>query len=141
MEPQVRSSARATGRRRTILLRALALACLLAVLLFSVTEAYTLPQVNEQLRFQITDSTDDRPIPGATVALVYWQRTDSRLEKKEVEIKSDKNGIAKFSPVEAEKLAVSVNLKGFRPCWRWLRTNSPPELTRIRLDRWANRPK
>jgi hypothetical protein len=69
---------------------------------------------------------------------VYWQKKDSRIEKKEVEIKSDKNGIAEFPRVEAEKIAVSVSMKGFRSCWRWVRGNSAEELTRIRLEHWAN---
>jgi hypothetical protein len=72
---------------------------------------------------------------------VYWQRTDFRLEKKEIETKSDENGVAEFSQVPAGKVAVSVSVKGFQSYWHWLQTTSPQEPVRIRLEAWANRRK
>jgi hypothetical protein len=48
---------------------------------------------------------------------VYWQKTDFRLEKKEIETRSDENGFAEFSQVPAGEVAVSVSVKGFRPYW------------------------
>jgi hypothetical protein len=72
---------------------------------------------------------------------VYWQNSDFRLDKKEIETKSDENGIAEFSGVPTGKVAVAVSIKGFRPYWHWLQTTSPQEPVRIRLEAWAKRRK
>jgi Carboxypeptidase regulatory-like domain len=144
---QIRPSGRATERRRSAALRALPIACLLAVSLFHLWQTYAHSQdkpplrSDGQIRLQIINSEDDRPIPGATVSLVYWQRTNFRLEKNEIETKSDEHGMAQFSGVPAGKVAVSVSMKGFRAYWHWLQTTSPQELVRIRLEAWANRRK
>jgi Carboxypeptidase regulatory-like domain len=144
---QVRSSGRATERRRTTALGAMAISCLLAVSIFHPWQTHAHSQKTRPLRsdgqiqLQITNSEEDRPIQGATVTLVYWQKTDFRVEKKEIETKSDENGIAEFSGVPVGKVAVSVSMKGFRPYWHWLQTTSPQEPVRIRLEAWANRRK
>ena len=143
---QVRSSGRGKERRSTAALGALAMACL-AVSIFHPWQAHGHSQEkpplrsNGQIRLQIVNSEDDRPIPGATVTLVYWQNGDFRLEKKEIETKSDENGIAEFSGVPTGKVAVAVSIKGFRPYWHWLQTTSPQEPVRIRLEAWTNRRK
>jgi hypothetical protein len=122
---QIRSSGQATERRRTAALGAAAIACFLAVS-FHPRQTHGHSQEkpalrsNGQIRLQITNSEDDRPIPGATVTLVYWQNSDFRLEKKEIETKSDENGIAEFSGVPTGKVAVAVSMKGFRHYWHWL---------------------
>jgi hypothetical protein len=141
---EVRPSGRASGRRRTAALGALAIACFLAATMFHPWQTHGQPQEKPalgQIRLQITNSEDDRPIPGATVTLVYWQNGDFRLEKKEIETKSNENGIAEFSGVPTGKVAVAVSIKGFRPYWHWLQTTSPQEPVRIRLEAWAKRRK
>jgi uncharacterized GH25 family protein len=91
----------------------------------------------ERLRFRVTDSESDVPIPGAAVSLVYWQKNTTTLHKKEIEGKTDTNGLAEFPRVEADKTAVSVTMKGYRSCWRWIHPNDSVEATRIRLERWV----
>jgi hypothetical protein len=61
-------------------------------------------------------------------------------EKKEIGMKTDKNGIAEFPKVTAEKLAINVVVKGYRPSWRWVR-NGSEEPIRMRLEKWASTPK
>jgi hypothetical protein len=41
----------------------------------------------------------------------------------------------------AEKFAVSVIVKGYKPTWRWIRSNRSEELIRMRLEKWASTPK
>jgi hypothetical protein len=91
----------------------------------------------ERLRFQVTDSESNVPIPGAVVSLVYWKKKTTTQEKKEIEGKTDTNGLADFPRVEAAKMAVSVTMKGYRSCWRWIHPNDSVEATRIRLERWV----
>jgi transposase len=98
-------------------------------------------ETSKGFRFKVTDSENNLPIPEATVSLFYWRRKDSAEEKKEIELKTDKNGIAEFPSVKAEKFAVSVLVKGYKPCWRWIRSNRSEELIRMRLEKWASTPK
>jgi hypothetical protein len=91
----------------------------------------------ERLRFQVTDSESDVPIPGAAVSLVYWQKNATTQDKKEIEGKTEPNGLADFPRIEADKMAVSVTMKGYRSCWRWIHPNDSVEATRIRLERWV----
>jgi hypothetical protein len=94
-------------------------------------------KTSERLRFQVTDSESNVPIPGAVVSLVYWKKNSTTQEKKEIEGKTDTNGLADFPRVEADKMAVSVTMKGYRSCWRWIHPNDSVEATRIRLERWV----
>ena len=147
MALQVRSSARSAERRSTAVVRTVIWVC---VLLCPLTEcpatrahAQTKPsrETSDQFRFKVTDSENDHPIPEATVSLVFWRRKGSAEEKKEIELKTDKNGIAEFPRVTAEKVAVRVIVKGYKPYWRWIRSNGSEELIRMRLEKWASTPK
>jgi hypothetical protein len=70
----------------------------------------------------------------------YWRRNESVEEKKEIEVKTDENGIAEFSKVMAKKFANNVVVKGYRPSWCWVR-NGSEEPIRVRLEKWASTPK
>jgi len=95
----------------------------------------------ERFRFQVIDSENDFPVPGAEVSLSYLQKKGTNELRKETEVKTDQNGSADFPVLEAYKLAVSVTAKGYRSYWRWIRVESSKGLTRIRLERWAKSPK
>jgi hypothetical protein len=147
MAIQVRSSARSAERRRTAGVRIVIWVCVLLCPLLegSTTRSHAQTkasrETSDQFRFKVTDSENDLPIPGATVSLLYWRRKDSAEEKKEIELKTDKNGIAEFPKVTAEKFAVSVIVKGYKSCWRWIRSNGSEELIRMRLEKWASTPR
>jgi hypothetical protein len=147
MALQVRSSARSAEQRRTAVVRTVICVCVLLRPLPESSVARAHPQTkpsretSERFRVKVTDSENDLPVPGAAVSLVYWRRKESAEEKKEIELKTDKIGIAEFPRVTAEKFAVSVIVKGYRPCWRWIRSNGSEELIRMRLERWASTPK
>lgn len=98
-------------------------------------------ETSDRFRFRVADSENDLPIRDASAALVYWHRKESAEEKKEIELKTDKNGIAEFPRVAAEKFAVSVSVKGYRPYWRWIRANGSKDVIRMRLEKWASSPK
>jgi hypothetical protein len=147
MAIQVRSSARSAEWRSTAVVRIVIGVC---VLIFPFLEGSTTRsnaqvkpsrETTDQFRFKVTDSETDLPIQDASVSLVYWRRKESAEEKKEIEFKTDKNGIAEFPRVTAEKFAVSVIVKGYKPCWRWIRSNGSEELIRMRLEKWASTPK
>jgi len=67
-------------------------------------------------------------------------RKGATEEGKEIEVNTNKNGIADFPVLEGNKLAVCVTAKGHRSYWRWIHRNASAEMTRVRLERWAKRP-
>ena len=142
MTIQVRSSARGAERRRRAVVFVLVF-----VLLFPLPESSAHPQSKQaresggQFRFQVTDSENDLPVPGAAVCLVYWQKKESGQEKTEIEFKTDKDGIADFPRVQADKLAVAVNVKGHKPYYRWVRLDQAEKVNHIRLEKWERAPK
>jgi hypothetical protein len=147
MPLQVRSSARGEGRLGIAMVQTVLFVCVLLYPLPDTSAARahgrTKParETSNRFRFRVTESESDVPIPEASVALVYWSGKKSAEEKKEIEVKTDNNGIAIFPRVVAEKFAVSVIVKGYKPCWRWIRSNGSEELIRVRLEKWASTPK
>lgn len=98
-------------------------------------------EARDRFRFRLTDSENDLPVQGADVSLAYLQEKGTNEVRKEIEVKTDKNGLAEFPKLEAYKLTVSVTAKEYRSYRRWIRANSTEGLMRIRLERWAKRPK
>src|ERR1700675_4755624 len=124
---------------RTILFVSVLLGALQSDFLFGQPQSK--PKTIERLRFQVTDSENDVPIPSAAVSLVYWQKNTTTKDKKEIEGKTDTNGLADFLRVEADKMAVSVTAKGYRSCWRWIHPNESVEPIHIRLEKWVHQTK
>ena len=132
------------GRRGIVVVHTVLFVCALLGPLqsdFVSGQPQTKLKTSERLRFQVTDSKTDVPVPGAAVSLVYWQKNTTSKDKKEIEGKTDTNGLADFLRVEADKMAVSVTAKGYRSCWRWIHPNDSLEPTRIRLETWVYRTK
>jgi len=140
MACQVRIINPKKGRRGIVIVQTVLFVCALLGPLqsdFVSGQPQTKLKTSERLRFQVTDSKTDVPVPGAAVSLVYWQKNTTTKDKKEIEGKTDTNGLADFLRVEADKMAVSVTAKGYRSCWRWIHPNKSVEPTRIRLERWG----
>jgi len=92
-----------------------------------------------RIRFQVVDSTNSRGIPHAAAALVLWQKKESGDEKKELEGKTDENGFVEFPPAEAQMFAITVTMKGYRSCWRWIRGRDRlKQLSLIKLEPWIS---
>jgi hypothetical protein len=147
MALQVRSSARGEGRLGIAVVQTVLFVC---VLLCPLPDSFAPPahgqtksarEPGDRFRLRVADSEDDLPIRDASVSLVYWHKRESAEEKKEIELKTDKNGIAEFPRVVAEEFAVSVIVKGYRPCWRWIKAAGSEKLIRVRLEKWASTPK
>ena len=140
MACQVRIINPKKGRRGIVVVQTVLFVCALLCPVqsdFVSGQPQTKLKTSERLRFQVTDSKTDVPVPGAAVSLVYWQKNTTTKDKKEIEGKTDTNGLADFLRVEADKMAVSVTAKGYRSCWRWIHPNESAQPTRIRLERWG----
>jgi hypothetical protein len=147
MTIQVRSSGGAAEWRRIAVVCAV---CCLCFLVFSFFEksvarasARSKPSAGttERFRFEVIDSENDLPVPGAEVSVAYLQKKGAKEARKDIEVETDQNGSADFPALEACKLAVSVTAKGYRSYGRWNRVESSKGLTRIRLERRAKSPK
>jgi Carboxypeptidase regulatory-like domain len=143
MTIQVRSSGGAAERRRIAVVCAAVWLCTFVCFFSEVSVARAFAQskpsegTTERFRFQVIDSGNDLPVPGAEVSLAYLQKKGTNEVRKEIEVKTDKNGMAEFPRLEAYKLTVSVTAKGYRSYWRWIRTDAGSNPSRIRLERWA----
>jgi hypothetical protein len=144
---RVRSSDRDTERRRATVVQTVVLVCALLCPIpqgpaaLRNSQAKPSGETTERFRFRVSDSENDLPISGAVVYVVYWQKLESGEEKKEIELKTDEKGIAEFAKVEADKFAVTVAARGYRPFWHWIRPTETEKLIRIRLEKWPSAPK
>lgn len=94
------------------------------------------PQHGDAFRFEVCDEENNRPLPNATVTLVLWQRENNVERRKELEARTDENGVVVFPRVQVQKLTVSVDAKGYRSISRWINPKDLGAAIRIRLDRW-----
>ena len=147
MTIQVSSLARSAERRSAAAVRTVVCVCLAVCVLPQnpVVRGYpqTKPPVEtrQRFRFEVTDAASDVPVPEAEVSLIYFQKKGATEVRKEIEVKTDKNGTAKFPRLEAFRLALSVTAKGYRSHWRCLQLDGSQALVRIRLEKWAKSPK
>ena len=119
---------------------AIALACTFGWLLAAECQAQnnSSSQASDGYRFRVTDGDSDAPIPQAVISLAYFQKQGKNDVKKEMEAKTDEKGLAQFPKLEANKLTVSVMVKGYRSYWRWIQPDGSQGLIRIRLEKWVS---
>jgi hypothetical protein len=91
---------------------------------------------DEVLRIEVSDAENNRPLPNASVTIVLWRHENGVEQKKELESRTDENGVAVFTKIQVEKLAVSVEAKGYRSTSRWINPKDFDHAIRIRLDQW-----
>jgi Carboxypeptidase regulatory-like domain len=143
MTIQVRSTGTASERRRKAGKLLLVILCILICPYSWISAAQSSSQgkpssnARGEYRFQVTDGESDLPVPGADICVSSMQKKGTNEVRKEIEVKTDKNGLAEFPRLEAHKLTVSVTAKGYRSYWRWIRTDAGSNPSRIRLERWA----
>jgi hypothetical protein len=91
---------------------------------------------SEVFRFEVIDAESNRPLPNASVRIALWRHEDGVAPKKELESRTDENGIAVFPKIQVENLAVSVEAKGYRSTSRWINPNDFGHVIGIQLDKW-----
>jgi hypothetical protein len=90
----------------------------------------------EVFRFEVSDAENNRPLSNVSVTIAVWRHENGVEQKKELESRTDDNGIAVFPKIRVEKLAVSVEAKGYRSTSRWINPNDLGDAIRIRLEKW-----
>jgi hypothetical protein len=91
---------------------------------------------SEVFRFEVSDAENNRPLPNASITIALWRHENGVEQKKEMESKTDENRVAVLPKVQVEKLAVSVESKGYRSTSRWINPRDFGHAIRIRLDKW-----
>jgi len=91
---------------------------------------------DEVLRIEVIDAENNRPLPNASVTIALWRHEKGVERKKELESRTDDNGVAVFTKIQGEKLAVSVEARGYRSTSRWINPKDFGHAIRIRLDKW-----
>ena len=91
---------------------------------------------SEVFCFEVSDAENNRPLPNATVTIALWRHEKGVERKKELESRTDENGVAVFTKIQGEKLAVSVEARGYRSTSRWINPKDFGHAIRIRLDKW-----
>jgi len=86
------------------------------------------PQYKDVFRFEVRDGENGHPLPNASVTVVLWQHDNGVQRRKELEARTDENGVVVFPKVQVEKLTVSVEAKGYRPISRWI---NPKDFGRV----------
>ena len=89
----------------------------------------------------MSDSENNRPLANASVKIVLWRHENGVRQKEELESRTDENGILVFPEVQVEKLAVSVEAKGYGSDSRWITPKDFGHAIRIRLEKWRRVPK
>jgi len=92
------------------------------------------PQHKDVFRFEVRDGESDQPLPNTSVTVVLWQHDNGAQRRKELEGRTDENGVVVFPKVQVEKLTVSVEAKGYRSISRWINPKDFDRAIRIRLD-------
>jgi hypothetical protein len=92
---------------------------------------------SEVLRFEVSDAENNRPLANASVTIALWRHENGVEQRKELESRTDENGVAVFPKVQVEKLAVSVEAKGYKSISRWINPKDFGHAIRIRLDKWT----
>ena len=125
-------------------------AMLVLVSAFSVLASFDLSQLKAQsgpntspprykkdvFRFEVRDGENDHPLANASVTVVLWQHDNGVQRRKELEARTDENGVVVFPGAQVEKLTVSVEAKGYRSISRWINPKDVGRPIRIRLDKW-----
>ena len=90
----------------------------------------------EALRLEVCDQESNHPLSNAKVTIVLWREENGLQKKKELESRTDKDGVAAFPNVQAEKIAVNVDARGYRSVLRWINPKDLGRVIRIRMEKW-----
>jgi hypothetical protein len=94
------------------------------------------PQQHDVFRIEVCDGENNRPLADAEVTIVLWQRVNGVQQRKELEARTDESGVVAFPKVAGERLAVSVEAKGYRSISRWVNAKDLDRAIHIRLEKW-----
>ncbi len=94
------------------------------------------PSGSTKLRIEVTGGPDGRTIEGASVYVKYERpRTLAKDKKIEMNVKTNREGIARVPDVPRGKVLIQVIAEGWKPFGRWYNLEEEAETIKIRLEK------
>jgi hypothetical protein len=121
-----------------VVMRLCALLCLVTTLSDATNrQAGSASQTTNRIRFRITDSENGRALTHVCIRVVYHEDKIAGTARKELEVKTNEDGIAEIPKPKVERLAVEVEANGYQRHWLWVRSDRFEEVIHIRLEKWT----
>ncbi len=89
-----------------------------------------------KLRIQVTAGEKDQPVENASVYVKYVQeRTLAKAKKIEMNVKTNRDGIAKVPDIPRGKVLIQVIAEGWKTFGRWYDLESEEQTIKIHLEK------
>lgn len=94
------------------------------------------PSPLHHLTIEVTGGETDKPVENASV---YVKKVEQRLiikdKKFEVNVKTDKRGLAHVPDAPLGRVLIQIVADGWKPYGRWYEITDPKQVIKIHLDR------
>ena len=89
-----------------------------------------------RLRIEVTAGEKNKPVESASVYVRYTEERTLRKDKKiEMNVKTNKDGIAKVPEVPKGKVLIQIVAEGWKTFGRWYDISGDEEVVRIKLEK------
>ncbi len=94
------------------------------------------PQKPTRLRIEVTAGEKNQPVENASVYVKYAQERALAKDKKiEMNLKTNRDGVAKAPEIPRGKVLVQVIAEGWKPFGRWYDLEEDEQTIKIRLEK------
>ena len=94
------------------------------------------PQKPARLRIEVTAGEKNQPVENASVYVKYAQERALTKDKKiEMNLKTNRDGVAKVPDIPRGKVLVQVIAEGWKPFGRWYDLEEDEQTIKIRLEK------
>lgn len=87
-------------------------------------------------QLEVTDSDDGQPVAGAEILVTYWIQKKRTVMRRELELRTNAEGIAQLPKIQAERIVITVKAVGYRDCSLWLKAGVRGRNVEIQLEKW-----
>ncbi len=94
------------------------------------------PQKPTRLRIEVTAGEKNQPVENASVYVKYLQERALAKDKKiEMNLKTNRDGVAKVPETPRGRVLVQVIAEGWKPFGRWYDLEEDEQTIKIRLEK------
>jgi len=94
------------------------------------------PPGTARLRIEVTAGDKNKPVDSASVYVRYVEERTLRKDKKiEMNVKTNKEGIARVPDVPKGKVLIQVIAEGWKTFGRWYEVSADEEVVKIKLEK------
>ncbi len=89
-----------------------------------------------KLRIEVTGGEKNRPVENASVYVKYvHERTLAKDKKIEMNVKTNREGVAKLPEIPTDKVLIQVIAEGWKTFGRWYDLEGGDQTIKIRLEK------